>query len=439
MLIEFSVGNFRSFREEVTFSMVAAAIKSKDPALDANNTFTLEGQPTLLTSAAIYGANASGKSNLVKAMSFMRRFVLESPQGALSQGATGVEAFALSTETEGKPSHFEMVFIAEGTRYRYGFEATGERVTGEWLYYVPRKVEARLFERDGVEFHLSGVFKEGRKIEERTRPNALFLSTVAQWNGKTAQTIARWFHELTIIAGLQDLSLEQYRTDRIRQDTEGQAVIDLLLALDLDIDALRLVEKGPGNGYPLALKEGVQDMYRAGMATAESPRWQVYTVHPKYSGAGKAVGEVLFALDEQESEGTRKLFALAAPLTVALGKGGVLIVDELDARLHPAMTAALVQRFNSQETNPNHAQLIFTTHDTNLLGNNTLRRDQVWFVEKDRYGGTDLFSLVEFKVESASGFKSKVRNDASFEKDYIAGRYGAIPYLSDLERLGEPD
>jgi len=153
----------------------------------------------------------------------------------------------------------------------------------------------------------------------------------------------------------------------------------------------------------------------------------VKTSHTKYGEDNRPVGREVFDLDKHESEGTKKLFALAAPLIDTLKLGRVLIVDELDARLHPLLTREIVSLFNSNKTNPNHAQLVFTTQDTNLLDNRFLRRDQVWFTEKDRQGVTRLYSLAEYKV----------RNDASFERDYILGRYGAIPYLGDLRQVVE--
>ncbi|RLT37735.1 MAG: ATP-binding protein [Chloroflexi bacterium] len=442
MLIEFSIGNFRSFRDKVTFSMVAAALKSKNPQVDDNNVFSVEGQPTLLTSAAIYGANASGKSNLIKAIGFMRKFVLNSTKETQAVGAIGAEPFALHTETAGKPSHFEMVFVADDIRYRYGFEATTERVVSEWLFHVPTKVEARLFERTQDEFHLSGVFKEGKGIQEKTRPNTLFLSAVAQWNGEIAQRIVTWFRKLGIASGLEDTMMRFHTMESLAEGDYQERIIEMIRSMDLAIEKVTVEMKPMPEIDPSIsdrLKEAIR-LVREKIHVREelgSTNMGVATTHHRFDADGNRVDLVNFDMDKQESDGTQKLFALSGPIVRALQEGRVLIVDELDARLHPLMTCGLVKLFNSRETNPRHAQLIFTTHDTNLLDKDLFRRDQIWFTEKDRQGATDLYSLAEFKIKTASQSKSAVRNDASFEKDYIAGRYGAIPFLGDLHRMGE--
>jgi len=436
MLIEFSIGNFRSFRDKVTFSMVAAALKSKDPRVDDNNVFTLEGQPALLTSAAVYGANASGKSNLIKAIGFMRNFVLNSTKETQAVGAIGAEPFALNTETAGKPSHFEIVFVADGIRYRYGFEATSERVVSEWLFHVPTKVEARLFERTQDEFHLSGVFKEGKGIQEKTRPNTLFLSAVAQWNGEISQKIVTWFRQLGVASGLQDTMMRVYTMENLVNGDYRERIIAMIRSMDLAIEKVS-VEKKPMPEIPPSMPEKIKEAFRLLMEEQGDINMGVITAHRRFDADGNRADLVPFDMEEQESDGTQKLIAMSGPIVRALQEGRVLIVDELDARLHPLMTCGLVKFFNSRETNPRHAQLIFTTHDTNLLDKEMFRRDQIWFTEKDRQGATDLYSLAEFKIKTASQSKSAVRNDASFEKDYIAGRYGAIPFLGDLHRMGE--
>lgn len=436
MLIEFSIGNFRSFRDKVTFSMVAAALKSKDPRVDDNNVFTLEGQPALLTSAAIYGANASGKSNLIKAIGFMRNFVLNSTKETQAVGAIGAEPFALNTETAGKPSHFEMVFVADDIRYRYGFEATSERVVSEWLFHVPTKVEARLFERIQDEFHLSGVFKEGKGIQEKTRPNTLFLSAVAQWNGEIAHKIVTWFRRLGIASGLEDTGMRFHTMQNLAEGDHQEQIIEMIRSMDLAIEQVAMKKKPMPEINP-NMPERLKEVIRLLMEEQGGINMGVVTTHQRFDADGNRVDLVNFDMDEQESDGTQKLFALSGSIVRALQEGRVLIVDELDARLHPLMTCGLVKLFNSRETNPRHAQLIFTTHDTNLLDKDLFRRDQIWFTEKDRQGATDLYSLAEFKIKTASQSKSAVRNDASFEKDYIAGRYGAIPFLGNLHRMGE--
>ena len=431
MLIEFSVGNFRSFKEIVTLSMVAAKLTSKDKALDENNVFETPGAPPLLTSATIYGANASGKSNLVAAVRFMRRFVLSSQRETKATGGISVDPFLLRTGSAEEPSHFETVFVIDGVRYRYGFNVTTERVSSEWLYSVSTSREARLFERreDGIK--LGESFRgEGKELIELTRPNALFLSVVAQFNGPTSQKVVNWFRKMRIVSAPEDSrpdmrfrTLRGYVNDGLQDD-----IVRLITRLDLGIDDIRvekvlLTQDSVPDNMPEEVRRFVRDLI-------DDPRGEAFTiktVHKAYDAEGQEVGTVLFDLDRRESEGTKKLFSLAGTLLGALRDGRLLIVDELDARLHPLMTREIISLFNSKQTNPQHAQLIFTTQDTNLLDNRLLRRDQIWFTEKDRQGATQLYSLAEFKV----------RNDEAFERNYIQGRYGAVPFLGDLRQTME--
>lgn len=428
MLIEFSVGNYRSFRDVVTFSMVAAKLRSRPEALDKNNVFSVPGQPDLLTSAAIYGANASGKSNLVAAIRFMRKFVLDSPRETSATGAIPVESFLLNAATENQPSHFEIVFVMDNKRYRYGFEVTKERVTAEWLFYVPSSREAKLFERTLDEVELGEKFKEGKDISHRTRPNALFLSIVAQFNGKIAQEIIAWFKTLKLASGLEDFGMKIFTIKSYLDGEFREDIIKLIRQLDLGIDNL-LIEKLENNATGRPLPDGLPDELKNALTIlrqhGDAERFGVQSVHGQYNQEGQLTGQKLFDFVEQESEGTQKLFALAGPVIAALRGGHVFVIDELDARLHPLLTCEIVRLFNDKQTNPHHAQLIFTTHDTNLLGSDLFRRDQIWFVEKDQQGATDLYSLAEFKV----------RNDASYERDYIKGRYGAIPLLGNFRTI----
>jgi len=430
MLIEFTVGNFRSFRAPQTLSMIAAPIKAKDPALDENNVIHVAGNPDLLTSAAIYGANASGKSNLVEALAFMKYFVINSPKETKPIGGIHVEPFRLHTSTISQPSYFEIVFIEEGKRYRYGFEVTKDRVIAEWLYFVPSTREARLFEREGDNITVGAYLKGGRKLTAQTRPNALFLSTAAQFNQEMAQKLVAWFRQIGIISGIEDMGMMPFTLHQLVDGEHSQAIRELICRLDLGISDLH-VEKIPVTGES-HLPDGMPEDVRQAFITilnagrdGDAERLVVHTSHTIYDADGNAVGREQFELSKHESEGTQKLFAMSGPLLDTLADGDILIVDEMDARLHPLLTREIVTLFNNKVTNPHGAQLIFNTQDTNLLDNNLFRRDQIWFIEKDQQGASHLYSLAEFKV----------RNDKDYERGYIQGRYGAIPYLNNLQIL----
>lgn len=421
MLIGFSVGNYKSFKETVTLSMVASSITEDDKELDENNLFEIHHKLKLLKSAAIYGANASGKSNLVAAISFMKWFVLNSSKETQVSEAIDIEAFRLSTETEKEPSFFEIVFRLEDKNFRYGFEVNTDRVVSEWLFQTDDNAEKMLFERDFDDFILDN-FPEGQGISDKTRSNALFLSVVAQFNGKVSGKILLWFSKtLQLISGLQDTqyrkeTLESFENERHRHD-----IIEFIKKLDLGIADIQITNK------PVFIISQKTAMYGSLYPYSEI-KPAVKTVHRKYDADGKQTAIELFDIEKHESEGTNKLFALAGILLDTLRTGKILLIDELDARLHPLITRELICLFNSNETNSHNAQLIFTTHDTNLLSSKTFRRDQIWFTEKDNKGATDLYSLVEYKVGK----------DASFERDYIIGKYGAIPFIGNFkELLGE--
>ena len=431
MLIEFSVGNFRSFKEAVTFSMVAANLQAQDKAVDENNTFAATDKLRLLKSAAIYGANASGKTNLARAMQFMRSFTLNSSKNTQDGEPIPTDVFRLSEATLNEPSFFQIVFLAGGVTYRYGFEATAERVVSEWLFAAAAAREARLFQRDADGIRINAKsFPEGKGLEDKTRDNALFLSTVAQFNGETARRILTWFRDFNIISGSNYDVHMGYSLEMLNHPATRRAALRLITSLDLDIKNIQIEgeeidrEEVPADALALLLQQAPQISNENAQMKFE--RWQGNTVHTRFDVQGNPSADVIAEIDEFESEGTQKLIALSGPLTDTLKTGKVLFVDELDARLHPLMTCAIIRLFHFSETNPRNAQLIFATHDTNLLNKDLFRRDQIWFAEKDRARATHLYSLAEFRV----------RNDrSSLESDYIHGRFGAVPFLGDLDRI----
>lgn len=242
MLIEFSVGNYRSFNAPVTLSMQTGSLHSRNQDLNENNTFQL-GNLGLVRSAAIYGANASGKSNLVRALGWMRNFILQSSRDSQVGEAITVEPFLLNTATQQAPSYFQIIFHLNGKRYRYGFEVDKQAVQAEWLYHTAQR-ETRLFIREGAEYDLSSVFKEGRGLASRTRSNALFLSVVAQFNGALAMALLAWFKDalyvLLVLPGWEDL-YSDFTLNRGRKDGNFvQQVQHLMRALDLGITGFTL-------------------------------------------------------------------------------------------------------------------------------------------------------------------------------------------------------
>jgi hypothetical protein len=409
MLVQFKVANFRSFGSEVTLSLEAVKAFKEH----AENVVETDGY-RLLRSAAIYGANASGKTNLVKAMSFMREFVRTSASKN-SVAEIGTEPFRLNKENQISPSLFEAIFLIDGSTYRYGFEVTKKEVCTEWLLRGtgPRNKEHLLFKRDQAGVEVSDAYQEGKGKETETRSNALFLSTVDQRNGPVAHLIVQWFDELTILLGSSEGLFERLSATMIQVNRSGMSERVLAFIRQIDdsiVDLISLDIPEFGN----KMKDG-DDAFKRMLSR------QLLVRRRRSDGIHED-----FNLERDESAGTKKLLWLAFLWLTYLDQGSIAFVDEMEARLHPQLTRRLVRLFNSAKTNPKNAQLVFVTHDTNLLTYGGLRRDQVWFCEKNRKGSTDLYSLAEIKV----------RKGARFENDYIGGKYGAIPYFGNVAEVG---
>jgi AAA15 family ATPase/GTPase len=423
MLLEFSVGNFLSFKTKTTLSLAATSIKEH---IDTNifSTQRLD----LLKGAVVYGANASGKSNFIRAMSTMRRLVIQSFDQS-SADELDVTPFLLSTETEKAPSFFEAIFIIDNIRYRYGFEVNNKQVHAEWLFEAPKNAEKPMFlrEYDGIEVMKN--FPEGKDLEGRTRDNALFLTVTDQFNGKIAKKIMLWFNNFITISGLTHEGYKGVTFGMLENKQTSPKLLNFYKKLDMGFDDISINKKPfDPKELPKDMPEGFVKQLITDLEGAF--KIDIKTIHKKYNNENKIVGHVEFDMRNQESSGTNKIFNISGPVFDVLNDGGVLVIDELDASLHPLLTLAVTRLFNSKQFNPNNAQLIFATHDTNLLHYGNYRRDQIYFIEKDQFGASDMYSLVEYKEEGKT-----IRKDRSFEKDYIEGRYGAIPFIGNLSDI----
>ena len=374
----------------------------------------------LLPSLAIYGPNASGKSNVLGGLAFMRYAVVHSHRFFAPEGGVPRQTFAWGDKAA-EPSLFEIAFKIDGVRYEYGFCADDQRFIEEWLYAYPSARKQTWFERDGDELkfgeHLHG---ENRTIERVTRPNSLFLSAAAQNRHAQLSPVFRQFvairtHNLRTQAGerLRAGALSprdefaQWWSRAISTPAEGQTSAEVPSGHDVR-------------------KAGFRDLLRA----ADFGIVDVDVLGDSASGR-RVMVKHRSARDDawlplhEESHGTQQVFTLAP---CALASGSPLLVDELDASLHPLLSLKLVEAFNDPRQNPRNAQLLFTTHDTTLLGSllgaEPLRRDQVWLTEKDDEGATKLYPLTDFRP----------RKEENLERGYLQGRYGAIPFLERLVR-----
>lgn len=454
MIVQFTIGNYLSFKENKTLYLTASNA-TKEHEKDGNslyeNVFLSPQNDRLLKSTIFYGENGSGKSNLLIAMEFFRDFILESYQKSIDADIN-VSSFKLNAENEKMPSFFEMVFFVENTRYRYGFEADKTQIHSEWLFELTSSREKTLFIRDFQEF--SKVFKEGKKSVKSTRKDALFLSTIAQDNGEIALKIRDFFKELMILVGGNFDHLINSNIKKMQQNPAiMQKVVDFFKTLQMGVQDIRIertknIEIHQAQifyseqldkmilHYPTqliedfkktlnALKESEKDNPNRNFSV-ENEEIQINFYHPKYDKNGNFLENVVIDFGLQ-SEGTQKLFALLGFWFDAIEHGKIIIIDELDSSLHTLLTQELIKFFHLK-TNKN-AQLIVAVHDTNLLKKEIFRRDQVWFAEKNRKTNqTDLYSMVEYKEHF-------VRNDTSFEKGYLEGKYGAIPYLGNINQF----
>ena len=419
MFLEFSVANFRSFKDRATLSMEATS----DDWLEETHVASV-GVRRLARTVAVYGANAGGKSNLLLAMSTFREFLKNSSKNTQLGDRIPVTPFRLHTETERAPSHFEVVFAIDDIRYRYGFEATSEAVTSEWLFSQGDSIrETNLFTREGNRIEVADTFREGRSFEKFTRHNALFLSVVAQFNGETAGKIMGWMLRFKGISGISDQATLEFTVNLMSNSEYAPLILNLIRQADVGIESLKRMEVSPDQvvaSLPKGIPDGLRELF---LQSASRGAYSIRTLHRRFDSTGQATDAVEFDFQTEESAGTQKLVAMAGPFLHTLREGSVLFVDELEARLHPLLTKALVGLFNSA-ANTRNAQLIYATHDEGLLESKRTRRDQVWFVEKDPLGASRLYCLDEFKG---------VRKESKFSKEYLLGQFGGVPRLGDLE------
>lgn len=406
-LLQFTVGNYRSFHQDRTFSMASSSIQDTP-----KECVVAEGRYKYLTVAAVYGANSSGKSNLVMALAAMKKIVLNSVK-LNDHDSLYYDPFLLAEDSGKQPTHFEIVYLdADETRVRYGFDYTLRQIEHEWLFISTKnKKEQPYFVRDeeGIGVNET-LFSEGAGLEERTNDNRLFLSLVAQLGGATSKVILDFFNSgYNVISGLNSHGYEGL-TERqfLNEEAESTDALQFFKDLQLGFIDIETTERETEKGRKLI---------------------DIFTLHNVYNVDGEITGKQRFRFDYCESQGTQKLFELAGPLFEALRHGRLLVMDELDAKMHPLISQHIIKLFSNEKTNPLHAQLLFTTHDTNLLSSHLLRRDQIWFTEKDKTESTDLYGLMHIVLPDGS----KPRGDGNLERNYIKGRYGAIPYLSIIE------
>ncbi len=424
MLVEFRVGNYRSFREEQTLSLVA----SKDTELDDN--CVEQGKLRLLKATGIYGPNASGKSNLIKALSTMQQIII-------TQAGPGeklpVTPFKLDDKYSKEPSSFEVTFFHGKVRYQYGFTATSERVYDEWLCAYPEGYAQTWFERkfnkktgktnwDWKSKKLKG---ERENLKDKTRDNVLFLSVGAIWNNKQLTNVYEWFSEKIRIIRPSERTpaitfemLTGAEKDEEWKELSYTYINEMMRRADFGIHGINIRKEEidiEEVEFPPDMPEEIRNKILKNLA-----------IRVEFIHQAEPTGKDIHFSPLEESDGTRRFFELAGPWLLAILEGMTLLVDEIEASLHPHLVQQLIKFIQNTEISESGAQLVFATHDTTLLDHELFRRDQIWFTEKDKGGGTQLYSMSDYK-------ERKPRKGEAMQKGYLAGRYGAIPILEAFD------
>lgn len=414
MLLRFSVSNRLSMRDRQELSLTASSLKGPTGGL-----IDCPAAPSgsVLPAAVIYGANASGKTNLVDAIRVMREMVLAShSKWEPGSGVPLRRPFALDPEYSKEPTRFDIDFVMNDVRHHYGFEASDEGFLSEWLYAFPKVHRRVLFEREGDDFYFGRALGgQNKTIATLVRPNSLYVSAAAQNGHEQLFEVFAFFRSIDGVGGMgiPGAAVSSYFADEEPDDR----VLDFLAKAGTGIIGYRRRE--------VQLPEEIQTFQRAIAAAAE--RVPSLTINFDVRADGKEIaiefghrghdGSPVFLSLDRESAGTRRLLVVLDSVFQALDEGVPICVDELDASLHTHASEAVLALFCSRDTNPKGAQLIATTHDATLMNSSVLRRDQLWLTDKDDGGATRLYPLSDIRTRSSD----------DFEKGYLQGRYGAVP------------
>lgn len=405
-LIEFSVENFKIFKEKVTFSMLARK---------SDHTFEINGE-NLLKTTLIYGPNASGKSTLFQALDVMKYWILNS-----TKSETGIilpySSFSLCDETKDSPVFFEAVFSLDSKVFKYNFSILKDKIFSENLSEILSDGKNRdLILRNEGSIDLFGDFKESNDVKLKTRNETLFLSAASQWNNKLADLIVKSFENINIIQGFNSGDYSAFTIKMLREDIGAKnQILGLLKKADFCISDIETDQVE----IPAKILEQIKSL---NIKDLPSKTDVITFSHTKFNSKNEASG--LEKIDiSNESIGTKNFFYLLGPVLDTLNKGKVLLIDEFDNSLHPLLTKFVLDIF--EKNNPLNAQLIVTTHDTSLLSyKNDFDKTQFWFTEKNEFGASKLFSLAEFSM----------RNDTEFSKKYLEGRFGALPFIRSIDK-----
>ncbi len=408
MLIEeFSFGNFRSFKDIQTLRMSAARRDSKNKKLDTQNVLTVNDKTKVLKSKVIYGANASGKSNIINALFCFKHIILQCLKNSTILNL--VHPFMYSTETMKEPSFFQLIFYIDNIKYRYGFELTHQEILNEWLYATPNRREVPVFIREGQNIieisktYISIGYEISKLKSKLFTEKILFLSLIDSINDNLAEKIVKNISDILISSVAVNEAINSSIPNFFKNTNDILEIFDFVKYADTNIVSLES-EKNENS--------------------EDENKTVIRSSHYVYDENHNAVSLASAYFETIESDGTQQMLSLSPFILQALKCGNPVFIDEFGSKLHPLLTKKIFSLFNSE--NNNKSQIIAATHTTELMSSDLLRKDQIDFVEKDTYGRSYLYTLVEIK---------DIRNTASFENDYFKGKYGAIPFLGNWEEL----
>lgn len=432
MLVRFQFENYRSFRDESILSMEAKGNAEYKSCLLP---YKKKG---LLPAAALFGKNGGGKSNVIRAFWFGVQFIRNAQKTQHEKAEVPVRAFALNDYSEQEPTGFEYEYIQDGVKYIYGFSATKKEIKKEYLYAAPKGQKSEIFSREGqvFSFPVNGEKKMKEMIAEAVAPNQLFFSIACVMNYRPCILAMKWFREYVhfskdytdiprqLLEHAEDMNMLKSIVTYAKQADVG--IEDM--SFEIKNEEISAYDSMPGNlpeGMVMALKQFAAALRDSSESAELNLKIGEVKTSSMHRGINKAGEEKLFPLElSDESDGTRRLMSLAPGIEQVLQQGGVLMVDEIDRELHPLLAEFIISQFQSLETNPGRAQIIFTTHDTELLNMEILRKDQVYFVDKNKKSGvSELFNLTELPV----------RTNDNIRKAYLVGKYGAVPDVDTVE------
>lgn len=423
MLIEFKFGNFRSFRDEAVLSMEAMGLGRLKNCLISYNSMKL------IPSVAIYGKNGGGKSNVIRAFWLAVQFIKNAQRTQHENAKIPVKPFLLNDYSKDEPTFFEFTYVLDNVKYIYGFSATKEKIFSEYLYHSPKGQKATVFTRTEQKFNFTEEKAKRKLISEAVAPNQLFFSVACTMNDTDCMRAMKWFRDYVFFsrdyADIPEQLLEYSNDKNMLAAISGYAK-----AADLGIEKMEFEfkdevvkdfesEKNIPEEIRFALTAFMQNLKENSNISEIGLQKSEVRATSYHNGINKNGIKTSFTLDlSDESDGTRKLMSIAPAIESVLNNGGIVLVDELEKELHPMLVNYIVAKFQSKTSNPNGAQLIFTTHNTELLNMELMRKDQLYFADKNRKdGASELYSIGDFSTKTADNIR----------KGYLAGKYGATP------------